>query len=96
MKIIKLDIYKIDDLKKDGTPKKRAESGIGSMTQYLGNEDKSEEINREYFVRYGYSNINTGYINSRVFMEKDGNEYIATMSYRLDNWDNSIPLGFKL
>lgn len=104
MKIIKLEIYSLQTgIIPKGEPKnwttkgklaKRARTAIGSFTEYLRDDTKWNWKFKD-LEKYGYTNIYTGYIDNQLHLERNGEQYIAFLSMKLDNFDDFITLGFS-
>lgn len=104
MKIIQLHIYSLQTQPiPKGTPKnflkggklsKRALTAKGSFTITLKDDEKLDWKYSE-LEKYGYTNIHTGYIDSTLYMEKDGEQYVAYLSMYNNTFKDGVTLGFS-
>ena len=96
--IYKLEIYKCDNrnFNKGGKVSKRAITAKGSFTTVQPDEaPRVKTPLLEHLQSHGYTNIHTGYVDNILYMQKDGEEYVAFQSFQLSTWPNAMTIGFS-
>ncbi len=79
---------------KGGKLSKRALTSKGSFTMTLKDDEKFDWKYSE-LEKHGYTNIHTGYIDSTLYMQKDGEQYVAFLSMYNNTFKDGIILGFS-
>lgn len=96
--LYKLDVYEKNakNFKKNGTLSKRATTALGSavFTQPDNIEERVKVPIVKHLKAYGYTNIQIGSIDNVLYLERDGKQYLAFKSVKMDYWEHAIMIGF--
>lgn len=96
--IYKLEIYECNsrNFNKGGKVSKRALTALGSTMTVQPDHIERPKMNLvEHLEAYGYTNIHTGYIDNTLYLERDGQQYVAFQSIQMSNWPNAMMVGFS-